>query len=70
MNPFDDESRSFLVVANDEGQHALWPGSIAVSDGWDVRHGPADRAACLGYIRANWPDIRPRSLATRPGALS
>ena len=70
MNPFDDEDRSFLVVANDEGQHALWPGSTAVCAGWDVRHGPADRAACLAYIRANWPDIRPRSLVARAASSS
>jgi len=68
MNPFDDASRPFLVVANDEGQHALWPQSVAVSAGWEVRHGPADRAACLDYIRASWSDLRPRSLAAHPAS--
>lgn len=65
MNPFDDESGSFLVVANDEGQHSLWPAFAAVPAGWALVHGPADRAACIEYVRTNWTDIRPRTLAAR-----
>jgi uncharacterized protein YbdZ (MbtH family) len=68
MNPFDDEGGSFLVVANDEDQHALWPASDAAPSGWAVKHGPAERAACLEYVRANWTDIRPRTLAARVNA--
>jgi uncharacterized protein YbdZ (MbtH family) len=64
MNPFDDDSLQFVVVANDEGQHALWPEPFAVSAGWEVRHGPANRSACLDYLRSTWTDLRPRSLTT------
>ncbi|MBV9822450.1 MAG: MbtH family NRPS accessory protein [Actinobacteria bacterium] len=62
MNPFDDDSLQFLVLANEEGQHALWPEPFAVSAGWEVRHGPASRSACLDFVRDNWTDLRPRSL--------
>ena len=34
-NPFDDENGTFLVLANDEGQHCVWPEFAAVPDGCD-----------------------------------
>ena len=68
MNPFDDERAAFLVLANDEGQHALWPAFAAMPAGWTTAHGPAGRAACIEYVRAHWTDIRPRTLAARMAA--
>ncbi|WP_316043517.1 MbtH family protein [Actinomadura sp. CNU-125] len=73
MNPFDDEEGSFLVLANDEGQHSLWPTGVTPEAGvppagWHLVHGPGTRVACLEYVRANWTDIRPRSLAARMAA--
>ena len=65
INPFDDESATFLVLVNDEEQHSLWPTFADVPEGWRVAFGEADRAACLEYIEANWPDIRPKSLRDR-----
>ncbi|MER6583784.1 MbtH family protein [Nonomuraea sp. NPDC001023] len=62
MNPFDDPDGQFLVLANDEDQHCLWPSFAAVPDGWSVRFGPDGRAACLAYVQASWTDLRPRSL--------
>ena len=62
-NPFDTEEGTFLALANDEGQHSLWPAFAAVPAGWRVVHGADTRRACLDYIEANWADLRPRSLA-------
>lgn len=70
MNPFDDDSHPFVVVANDEGQHALWPEPLAVGAGWQVRYGPASRSACLEFVRTSWTDLRPRSLLTRAATSS
>ncbi|KMO68557.1 glycopeptidolipid biosynthesis protein [Mycobacterium sp. BK558] len=64
-NPFDDDNADFVVLVNDEEQHSLWPVFADVPDGWRVVFGEAERAACLEYIEANWPDIRPRSLRER-----
>ncbi len=61
-NPFENENATYLVLANDEGQHSLWPESIEVPAGWSKHHGPDSRAACLAYIEANWTDMRPNSL--------
>jgi uncharacterized protein YbdZ (MbtH family) len=62
VNPFDDPHGEFLVVANDEEQHSIWPSFAAVSDGWSVRFGPESRAACLAYVAAHWTDLWPRSM--------
>ncbi|WP_184807174.1 MbtH family protein [Nitrospirillum iridis] len=62
-NPFDDDSGTFLVLVNDEGQHSLWPVFAEVPIGWNVHFGPGSRQSCLEYIEAHWTDMRPRSLA-------
>ncbi|TDQ54294.1 cytochrome P450 [Actinorugispora endophytica] len=58
-NPFEDPDGSYLVLANDLGQHSLWPASLDVPRGWTVRHERADRAGCLEYVERVWTDIRP-----------
>ena len=62
MNPFENEAGSFLVLINREGQHSLWPKSIAVPGGWNVAFGEASRAECLEFVEASWTDMRPKSL--------
>jgi MbtH protein len=64
-NPFDDENGTFHVLANDEGQHSLWPAFAEVPQGWAVVFGPDARQACLDHVEANWTDMRPLSLVAR-----
>lgn len=61
-NPFEDETGVYLALCNSEGQYSLWPESIEVPEGWERKHGPDTRAACLTFIEENWTDMRPRSL--------
>lgn len=61
-NPFDDETGTFLVLTNDEGQHSLWPEFADVPDGWNVVHGPTSRKSCLEHVEQHWQDMRPKSL--------
>jgi MbtH protein len=61
-NPFDDESGSFIVLVNDEGQHSLWPIFADVPAGWVNKFGPESRQSCLQYVEENWTDMRPKSL--------
>jgi uncharacterized protein YbdZ (MbtH family) len=70
MNPFEDETGSFLVLANDEEQHSLWPEQIDVPAGWRTVFGPATRQACVDYVEREWTDLRPRSLRLRMAAES
>lgn len=61
MNPFDDPEGVFYVLVNDEQQHSLWPGHLAVPAGWQVVHGTDTRQSCLDYVERNWTDLRPLS---------
>ena len=61
-NPFEDENSTYHVLANDEGQHSLWPSFREVPQGWTIVHRSDTRAACLEFISANWTDTRPNSL--------
>ncbi|MGW3116845.1 MbtH family protein [Streptomyces sp. NPDC001107] len=61
-NPFERADGTYLVLANDEGQHSLWPAFVEVPAGWEVVHPEADRQACLDYVNEHWTDMRPKSL--------
>jgi MbtH protein len=61
-NPFDDQNGTFYVLANDEGQHCIWPTFAEVPTGWTVVLAEGPRDAALTYIESNWTDMRPRSL--------
>ncbi|UTH76822.1 MbtH family protein [Chromobacterium sp. IIBBL 290-4] len=61
-NPFDDESLTFLILANSQDQHSLWPSQLPAPAGWRQVFGPDSRASCVEYLDRNWTDIRPRSL--------
>ncbi|MGW2816722.1 MbtH family protein [Streptomyces sp. NPDC001415] len=61
-NPFEAESDTYLVLANEDGQHSLWPNSLAVPAGWTITHREGTRQACLEYIEQTWKDMRPKSL--------
>ncbi|MFE5405548.1 MbtH family protein [Streptomyces sp. NPDC056580] len=62
VNPFDDESGRFFVLANDEEQYSLWPAFAEIPAGWRAVFGEEGRAECLDFVENNWTDMRPRSL--------
>jgi uncharacterized protein YbdZ (MbtH family)/GNAT superfamily N-acetyltransferase len=51
-----------LLVANEEGQHSIWPAGRRVPGGWHVVDGPGSREECLRVVSESWTDMRPRSL--------
>jgi MbtH protein len=61
-NPFEDDSRTYVVLSNDEKQYSLWPATIDVPAGWTVVHSADTRQACLEYVEQNWTDMRPETL--------
>jgi len=61
-NPFEDDSRDYLVLVNHEGQYSLWPDFVDVPAGWTVVGPHAKRQECLAWIEENWTDMRPKSL--------
>lgn len=69
-NPFDREDGSFMVLANSENQHSLWPVEISVPAGWRIVHEADTRAACLDYVETHWTDLRPASLVAASEAAA
>jgi MbtH protein len=61
-NPFEDEDGEYLVLINDEEQHSLWPAVRAIPAGWKAVGPTGKRQVCLDWIKANWTDMRPKSL--------
>jgi MbtH protein len=62
-----DEFDSYVVVVNDEDQHALWPAFRSVPDGWLAINAAATKKECLALVEREWTDIRPRSLREAMG---
>ena len=49
----------FAVVANDAGQHAVWPADLPLPAGWRPRSGAMPAGAAAAAAAAWWPDITP-----------
>ncbi|TDB76025.1 MbtH family protein [Micromonospora sp. KC723] len=64
-NPFEEDDARYLVLANAENQHSLWPAFAAVPAGWSVVHGEDSRQGCLEYVQTHWTDLRPASLVAQ-----
>jgi MbtH protein len=65
VSTIDDENQVFLVVANAEGQHSIWPDFKPVPEGWREVGFRGLKKACLEHIAEVWTDMRPLSLQQR-----
>jgi MbtH protein len=52
----------FMVLVNDEDQHALWPAGLSIPAGWHQTGPVGSREICRGYVDQAWTDITPASL--------
>ncbi len=64
----DDNEMLFTVVANDEGQHSIWPAAKTIPSGWYAAGFQASKDLCLEHIAKVWVDMRPRSLVAQMSA--
>lgn len=58
---FDDETRQYAVVRNDEDQYSIWPAEAAPPAGWYATGTTGHKDACLRHISEVWTDMRPAS---------
>jgi amino acid adenylation domain-containing protein/thioester reductase-like protein len=65
--PEEAATDAFVVVVNDQDQHALWRAGLAVPSGWRRASAAMARSECLAAIERAWPDIAPASV--RAGAV-
>jgi MbtH protein len=56
------DTRTYLVVMNDEDQYSIWPEDRSVPAGWRAEGMRGSKADCLAHIDRVWTDMRPKSL--------
>ena len=56
---------TYLVVVNDEGQHAIWWADRVLPEGWRTTGFDGSREDCLAHIAEVWTDITPLSVRRR-----
>lgn len=59
------DTRTYLVVLNDEGQYSVWWTDRVIPAGWRASGFEGTREACLAHIDEIWTDMRPLSLRRR-----
>lgn len=64
-NPFEDESGTFRVLRNDQGEYSLWPEFADVPRGWETLQSGQTRADALAYVEKYWTTLRPEHYAGR-----
>jgi MbtH protein len=62
MNTGDEDTRSYVVLINEEEQYSLWLKDRPVPDGWRIVGPSGPKADCLRYVEEVWTDMRPLSL--------
>ena len=62
MNTGDEDTRSYVVLINEEEQYSLWLKDRAVPNGWRIVGPSGAKADCLRYVEEVWTDMRPLSL--------
>jgi len=61
-DPGKTTGNAFVVVVNDQGQHALWRAELDLPAGWRQQSADKPRRACLDAIADAWQDIAPASV--------
>jgi MbtH protein len=62
-----EDTTSYQVVVNDEGQYSIWPVGRENPVGWNDAGFQGLKADCLAYIERVWTDLRPASLRRKVG---
>jgi amino acid adenylation domain-containing protein/thioester reductase-like protein len=65
--PAETAPDAFVVVVNDQDQHALWQAGLDWPAGWRRASAVMSRSDCLAAVDASWPDVTPASV--RAGAV-
>jgi MbtH protein len=58
----EDDTRTYVVVVNDEEQYSVWFADRELPAGWRPGDASGSKAECLAYIERVWTDMRPLSL--------
>jgi MbtH protein len=62
MSDDQDDTRTYLVVLNDEEQYSIWLAGREMPAGWRAEGTTGTKVECLAHIDEVWTDMRPLSL--------
>lgn len=62
MSDDETDTRTYLVVLNDEEQYSIWLADREVPAGWRAEGTRGTKDECLAHIDQVWTDMRPLSL--------
>jgi MbtH protein len=62
MSDDRDDTRTYLVVLNDEEQYSIWLADRDIPAGWRAEGVSGTKGECLAHIDEVWTDMRPMSL--------
>ncbi|MEA2491275.1 MAG: MbtH protein [Acidobacteriota bacterium] len=65
----EEDTSTYKVVVNDEGQYSIWPADRENPAGWRDGGKEGLKADCLAFIEEVWTDMRPVSLREQMEAL-
>lgn len=57
----EDDEQQYIVLINNEEQHALWPASTALPEGWTQTGPTGSKDDCEAFVEENWTDMTPKS---------
>jgi len=57
-----EDTRTYIVLVNDEEQYSLWLAELRVPAGWRAAGKSGTKQECLDYVNEVWTDMRPLSL--------
>jgi MbtH protein len=64
----DEDTRTYVVVRNDEEQYSIWLADKEIPAGWHAEGTRGPKADCLAHIDLVWTDMRPLSLRRKMAA--
>ncbi|HEX5120912.1 MAG TPA: MbtH family NRPS accessory protein [Pseudonocardiaceae bacterium] len=62
MTDEPEDTRTYLVVRNDEEQYSIWLADRQLPAGWYAEGTQGLKDVCLAHIEQVWTDMRPLSL--------
>lgn len=62
MSDDETDTRTYLVVLNDEEQYSIWLADRELPAGWRAEGTSGPKDECLAHIDRVWTDMRPLSL--------
>jgi MbtH protein len=63
----EEDTRTYIVLVNDEEQYSLWLKGKAIPLGWRAVDKEGSIAECSKYVDEVWTDMRPLSLRRKMG---